>query len=166
MISDSCLFPVALAPYLNSPTTESVMNTNLVELRFLNRKRRDSKLQLVLGAGARGWHVDHTCIFWVSSPSGMIREVWTRSLPYCDGACPIPHPAMISFRKPSTRVFLLASVWQVSASVRGRNSTAPETPNPQWVAGVSEDKLQSRVTSTHEALGHSVHSPGSCSFFL
>lgn len=54
MIIDSCytFFPIDSAP-LNSPVTEPVMNTNLIEPPVLNRKRGDSKLQHVLGAGAR-----------------------------------------------------------------------------------------------------------------
>lgn len=54
MIIDSCysLFFSCSLSSLNIPVVESVMIMNLLEPHVLSRKRRDSKLQALFGAGA------------------------------------------------------------------------------------------------------------------
>ena len=111
MIIDSCytFFPIDFAP-LNSPVTEPVMNTNLIEPHVLNRKR-DSKLQHVLGAGARRvrWrphlHLLHQQPF--RNNQGTVNMG-----AYLIAKVPVPTltPKYLILENPLTRVLLLASM--------------------------------------------------------
>lgn len=86
------------------------MFTNLVEPHVLNRKREDGKLQCVLGTGAKGWGVDHICVFGSAAFQERSGNCEYRGLScYC--ACPSPHPQMIphSENPLAPEVLLLAS---------------------------------------------------------
>lgn len=105
---------------------------------------------------------------WISSPSGVSRDREHGSLPNCCCDCSSPHPQVLSHsenppasRGPSPGLLRMAA--DISQGWEHHRSRG-ESLNPQRAAGVSKDKVQSQMTFPSEALGHSGHSPGPCSF--
>lgn len=118
---------------LNLTSNWTVRSTNLIEAHTLNSKRGDSNLQHVLGARAR--KVKPHLPFWISSLSRLIRELSHGCLSYCYDACPNPHSQLSHLEKPLTQVLLGLREGAVGAPPL-------QSPDPQWAAGASKDRLQ------------------------